>query len=325
MIIILSRQDDGSTFNVIEWLIAMRKKFVRIDADTDRTNFISFNSEKNELIVSQDGKAINLMMATSIWHRRSGISNRSLRCDTKEFNKRIFLDDADHRPHIESEAKVLFRFIHFLLEKRCILLGNDEKSELNKMQVILLAMECDLKVPKSYIVTNKLDLKNVIENNESPVVTKALGNGVYRITKEYGFYSFTERLTEKNTKQLPDEFFPSLLQEEIKKKYELRVFYIKEQFYAMAIFSQNDKTTKVDFRKYNHEKPNRSVPYLLPGSIKQKLIKLFGLIGLNTGSIDLIVDHNGDYVFLEINPVGQFSMTSLPCNYYLEKKIAQTL
>ena len=32
---------------------------------------------------------------------------------------------------------------------------------------------------------------------------------------------------------------------------------------------------------------------------------------------------NDDFIFLEVNPVGQFGMTSSPCNYSLEKKIAQ--
>jgi hypothetical protein len=33
----------------------------------------------------------------------------------------------------------------------------------------------------------------------------------------------------------------------------------------------------------------------------------------------------GEYVFLEVNPIGQFGMVSAPCNYNLEKKIAQYL
>jgi len=48
-------------------------------------------------------------------------------------------------------------------------------------------------------------------------------------------------------------------------------------------------------------------------------------INLDNGSIDIIVDNNGKYYFLEINPVGQFGMVSIPCNYYLEKKIANYL
>ena len=44
---------------------------------------------------------------------------------------------------------------------------------------------------------------------------------------------------------------------------------------------------------------------------------------LDTGSIDMIVTLDGEYVFLEINPIGQFGMVSYHCNYHLEKRIAE--
>ena len=46
---------------------------------------------------------------------------------------------------------------------------------------------------------------------------------------------------------------------------------------------------------------------------------------LNCGSIDLIKAKDGNLVFLEVNPTGQFGMTSTPCNYNLHKKIANKL
>ena len=46
---------------------------------------------------------------------------------------------------------------------------------------------------------------------------------------------------------------------------------------------------------------------------------------LSTGSIDLVVDINDVYYFLEVNPVGQFGMVSSPCNYNIEKKLVNTL
>lgn len=49
------------------------------------------------------------------------------------------------------------------------------------------------------------------------------------------------------------------------------------------------------------------------------------LMDLNTGSIDMIKNKNNEYIFLEVNPVGQFSMVSYPCNYYIEEKIASYL
>ena len=46
-------------------------------------------------------------------------------------------------------------------------------------------------------------------------------------------------------------------------------------------------------------------------------------LNLDSGSIDIIYSTNKEYVFLEVNPIGQFGMVSSPCNYYIEKRIAQ--
>ncbi len=48
-------------------------------------------------------------------------------------------------------------------------------------------------------------------------------------------------------------------------------------------------------------------------------------MNLNTASLDLVKTKEGRFVFLELNPSGQFGMTSYPCNYYLNKVIAEFL
>ena len=117
-----------------------------------------------------------------------------------------------------------------------------------------------------------------------------------------------------------DLFSPSLFQNTIDKQYELRIFYLNGISYASAIFSQSDEQTKIDFRKYNGERPNRTIPYVLPKDITERIELLFGKLKLNTGSVDILVDKSSNYYFLEINPVGQFGMVSQPCNYYIESE-----
>jgi len=325
MILIISRQSDPSTSDVIEWLVAMGKKYVRIDGDNPRSKFVRYDINKAELIVRQNGREINLLERASVWHRRRGLSIDSFDISPAELEKQVFLGDHDHKAHIQGETQILIDFLYSTIEACDNVIGNYGRSSLNKLTVLNIAQKYGLQIPKGRIITNKAQLKKILEEEGSPVVTKAIGEGVYMIAAKYGYYSYTERITLKDLGKLPDKFFPSLIQSEIKKKYELRVFFIKEEFYTMAIFSQRDKKTTTDFRKYNHQKPNRTVPYSLPADIKQKLSRLFKALSLNTGSADLIVDQNNNYIFLEINPVGQFGMTSGPCNYQLEKKIAQLL
>ncbi len=156
---------------------------------------------------------------------------------------------------------------------------------------------------------------------EKKLITKAIGNGVYSITERLGYYSYTEGLTKVFIKKLPESFFPSLIQEKIEKLYELRAFYLKGKFYSMAIFSQEAPQTQIDCRKcFSSKHAPRNVPYKLPYEIELKLKNIMDKLCLNTGSIDMIVSKEKQFIFLEVNPIGQFGMTSKPCNYYLEKK-----
>ena len=93
----------------------------------------------------------------------------------------------------------------------------------------------------------------------------------------------------------------------------------------MGIFSQKNSQTMVDFRKYDREYPNRRVPFKLPKEVYSMVLEFMKDIEINTGSFDFIYSNRGEYVFLEVNPVGQFGMVSMPCNYYIEKRIAETL
>src|SRR6202007_234 len=90
---------------------------------------------------------------------------------------------------------------------------------------------------------------------------------------------------------LPERFAPSLFQELIDKEYEVRVFYLAGDaadtatHYAMAIFSQSDPQTQTDFRRYNRDRPNRTVPYRLAPETALRLRRLMDDLGLETGSI----------------------------------------
>ena len=65
----------------------------------------------------------------------------------------------------------------------------------------------------------------------------------------------------------------------------------------MAVFSQENNKTAQDFRNYDQDNPNRTVPYKLPVRIISKLTRLTRKLSLNTGSIDLIRSIDGEYYF----------------------------
>ncbi len=208
--------------------------------------------------------------------------------------------------------------------KNAYQLPNPKSTKVDKFSNLRLAKDIGLEIPPSIITNSKKDLKTFFGKHDE-IITKPLYETL-SFKEKNNFISFkTDKIEGLEIDNLPDTFFPSFFQGYVEKDIELRVFYLEEKFYPMAIFSQLDPKTKTDFRNYNEQNPNRKVPYILPNEIEEKLTILMKELDLNTGSIDLIKTPDKRYVFLEINPTGQFGFTSKACNYYLEDEIAKTL
>lgn len=197
-------------------------------------------------------------------------------------------------------------------------------SGLNKLDTLLLAENCGLDIPDSYVISQKAQLTDIQRTSNKSYISKSVYEPHFIYQKNGAFSMFTKEI--KHLEEIPDAFFPSLIQEKIEKEYELRVFYINGEFYTMAIFSQEDKETELDFRKQDLEKSSKMVPYKLPSYVEKNLTNMLNLMKLNCCSLDIIKSSTDNrYYFLEINPTGEFGMTSIPCNYELFKKIALTL
>jgi glutathione synthase/RimK-type ligase-like ATP-grasp enzyme len=98
-------------------------------------------------------------------------------------------------------------------------------------------------------------------------------------------------------------YAPVIFQEYIPAKVDLRITIVGEEIFAAAIHSQKTDY-KVDYRM---EMSNTLIePFQLPEDIKQKLRKYMEVLGLVYGAIDMRLTPENHYVFLEINPGGQW-------------------
>ncbi len=95
---------------------------------------------------------------------------------------------------------------------------------------------------------------------------------------------------------------PVIFQEYIPATADLRVIAIGEQLFAAAA-STADSEYKVDVRLNLHV---RYQAHELPADLSTKLLKFMRQLGLEYGAIDLRLTPEGEYVFFEINPAGQF-------------------
>ena len=318
-VLIVSDENDGTTNEVIEWLLYLKTPFIRINY-TDEVEVVKI--EINKFIIQVRNKLIDSDNIKSYWFRTGNIklshkwASRKNSSVENGLNARICNAVKIHEKY---ELADIVDHIHYILENKPNKIGSKLFSEVNKLMVLHQATLCGLTIPDT-LITSQLDVARHYFNDQ-PTITKSIRMFTFR--EDVNILSYTEKIDLASLSL--DGFQNSLLQKQIEKEYEIRAFYLKGKFYSMAIFSQSDSQTQVDFRRYIDERPNRFVPYILPNCIEIKIISLMEKLNLDTGSIDLIKTKDEKYYFLEVNPVGQFGMVSVPCNYYLEKLIATSL
>ena len=317
MIVILTENNDQSSSEVIEWLIHSNTEFLRIhETDPITIQHIEIGREvvcfqmevKNKVIYSKD--------ISSFWFRRGWFTfSKSILFD-QQLEKKTVMQINDH---LNSENHVLKEFLYCVFTQQRHL-GSPLTDKNNKLITLLKAKEFGLSIPTTWITTQFKSLPS----GSTDIISKGISSIAYIDCENGAIGNFTE-VVSKNERDSDSHFFPSLFQEKLEKQYELRIFFLNDEFFTACIFSQSDAQTSVDFRKYNRKKPNRVVPFQLPEDIAIKLRKLMYTFSHKTASVDMVVTRDNEYVFLEINPVGQFGMVSYPCNYHIEKKIATYL
>lgn len=321
MILILSSDlHELTTEDVMDWLYAWDCPFRRINGEfiTDAPYAISINDSKcgnyfNSLI--PDESEVKVIWYRR-WHKRQALESMNLNIDANAVS--------NLKKHLNNEIGGISTFF-FNRFKNATWVDHPKSVHLNKLNVLSMAVAEGLTIPDTIVTNSKKELKNFL-NKHQRVITKPV--------TEVSVFNVADKSFGMDTKEVSaafldeyeaDTFFPSLLQELIEKKFDLRIFFLDGKFYSMAILSQRREESVIDFRNYNFSNPDRRLPYKLPADIEDKLRRLILRLKLEHCSVDMIKSTSNEYVFLEVNPVGQFGMVSRPCNYHLEMHVAEFL
>ena len=112
---------------------------------------------------------------------------------------------------------------------------------------------------------------------------------------------------------------PGIFQERIPKAFEIRATVIGNDVFSVRIDSQVHENTKLDWRRNQHLLSYS--PHELPNDIADLLVAMNHKLGLFYGAYDLVVTPSSQYVFLEVNPLGQWlwleNATGLPISQTL--------
>lgn len=316
MILIISSQDDVSTNDVIHWMRYLKIDYIRVSAyDNIEIKSLNYDNGEYDFKLSINGNTIDSNSINSVWYRRSYFKLKQQPLDFEE-------DESVERvinKQMTEEIGTAEDFLLSLLEHKS--LNSQRHLHINKPEVLAHCADLGIATPASLITTSKSEVLK-FKRKHKEIITKNMAPGAFLQMEDFMLKANTVLVNDQILAEMPEKISISLFQEAINKSFEVRSFFLDGEFYSSAIFSQSDEQTKVDFRNYNFDKPNRTPPYHLPHDLRLSLTELMKRVSLNSGSIDLIVDETGKHIFLEVNPVGQFAQVSTPCNYNLEKKVA---
>lgn len=186
-----------------------------------------------------------------------------------------------------------------------------------------VALQVGLRTPDTLYSNDPTAIREFIRAHGGRVAFKTLSFARWTDDeKHYGLYTTT--LTES---QLVSDALlhnaPGIYQEIIPKAFELRVTVIGNRALAAKIFSQETAAGRLDWRRAYAEL--RMEAFTLPPEIAEKSIALTQALGLVFGCIDFIVTPDGEYQFLEINQMGQFTFAEFYTGLPLIDSLAEML
>ncbi|UAA38829.1 hypothetical protein KIH87_00165 [Paraneptunicella aestuarii] len=177
----------------------------------------------------------------------------------------------------------------------------------NKISQLQKAQQLGFHLPKTLISNDADEVLSFIESQNDKVIYKPLAYMDWRI-KDYALKVFSSLVSSADFTSKEDiQSCPAIYQSYENKKLELRVIVMGSTCQAVAIDSQSHESSQIDWRLGDLEdkRPELST-FTLPDDMVQKCISLTHSLGLAYSAIDLILKPDGTFIFLEINPMGQF-------------------
>ena len=316
MILCITHTEDYYNIDLVARALEARgEKLVRFNSDQfsyQHPFHYRMDNAGSSCYISQDGKTIHPDDITAVWNRKLWAINYPGELD--EAYRSIYLQEYDTMRHIffdMLEDRPWFNPMHV-----------ERAVSNNKMRQQELARKNGLTVPATILTNDAQEVRNFFDRccNGQMIVKM---HGVLSVSMSGNTPMFpTSRFTEANLPDLDSlQYCPMIFQEYIPKMYELRIAYVDGAFFAGKLATDD---TITDWRSYNYGQLQWA-PYELPADIAAKLDQTMKDLGVLLGAIDVIRNPEGDYVFLEVNPSGEWGMLQKFLNYPIAETLAQKL
>ena len=243
----------------------------------------------------RDDEDIDLGSLGAVWYRRPGAP--SAHEDIRDEQTRVF---------VEQESRAFLQDLWQSLDCRWLPGTHATVRDASlKASQLKVAAALGFELPPTLLTNDPADLLDFYRQHDGRIVSKLVAQSIHT-TVGPTFARYTELVSKRdlaNANAL--SYCPVILQAYVPKRVELRITVVGRQVFAAEIHSQVSNHTRVDWRRYDDgQTPYRS--HALPVGIESCCVALVEELGLCYGAIDMVLTPDGRYVFLELNPNGQY-------------------
>lgn len=278
-----------------------REKVNFYRVNIDRFNEYKFILNNCNWKIENIAWSIDIDDIDSIYYRKPGLP------ELNEYNPKYH--NMIFRDIISLINGIVDSFDGIVLTKPYIL----RKSE-NKIYQEKIAEKIGLTIPRTIFCNDKVCVNEFLKFNKTVIKPISTGKIIDRDNVEI----FQTSIISEN---IQDEInlTPVYIQEYVDKWYELRITIIGSCLYPVKIIPYNNVDWRVDQQYNKYESVN------IPKDIKSKCMKLMEEMNISFGAFDFIVTHQKEYVFLEVNPNGQWLWLEDELNINISESIVKYL
>lgn len=290
-ILLITERRDLSADLIIAGLARQGAKYVRWNGeDFPLSSTLAWDPQQTDVSLGIGSEHLSLDAFKSVWYRRTP------------------------RPNLESMKEASFAdficretssFLHGIFENSRLPWMNRpsqvQRAE-NKLTQLVLARELGFSAPRTIVTNDPLAARSFVSTVPRTIVKSLTGGTINDDGTDFAFFTHpvsTDDLMSESTIQAA----PCIFQERISKGFDIRVTVVGAALFATKIVTTEDD--EVDWRAVDR-RALRYHAHRIPEGLGQRCRLMLRRLGLTYGCLDFVLTTAGEYVFLEVNPSGQW-------------------
>ena len=297
-ILIITEKDDIHASEIIRYLgdIGESHRVVRLGIEDFPSNVKAvFDGHSFHVNVLDSGRSFSSEEIMTVWYRKP---------------RDTFIDgfeDDGVRNFVFKEFKAFINGLYCCTGDDALWINGRRQSLVacNKFYQLRVAKEVGFNVPKLIVTNSHKELAKFMESI-TKICNKCISTPDFILEGEPHLYCTQVYESDEIVSNICSvDVCPTMFQQFIDKILDIRITIIGEDIFACEIHSQDNPESQVDFRLVDPYQLEHC-PHVLPEDVVLMVREFVSRMGLKFSAMDLVIDKDGKYWFLENNCNGQW-------------------